>query len=257
MSQLYSAPWAGRSEIATLAEAALSELTARAQRDRDYAKTASAAWLADALLSRHEYCPKRVTTALDKRKLKPREIIDDVFPATARRLGELWRTDAITFAENSVASARMQALLVHLAPLWECAEDAPGSGLAVLFTIPEQSHHTLGSRIAEAQLRALGVSLKRLSDPGVDLFCKTVAADPYDAILFSCTSGGSLASVRRMITQARKQIGGLPPTLLGGLVLDHADQICTRAGVTEVSSDPRHVLSLCAAENRRREKATP
>ncbi len=185
--------------------------------------------------------------------LTPEDIVDVYLPAAARRLGEAWVGDEMSFAAVTVGTARLQALLRDLAERSGPPERGGGDGGTALLVLREGDDHSLGAMIAAAQLRRAAVSVRlsvgRPDDEVLDL----VRGGGFDMIALSAGAaqdpqvlGGFVALVR---AAADRPVG----IAVGGSIVsaeayaaDHGlDRIRTACGADHVGTDIVHAAVAC------------
>lgn len=182
---------------------------------------------------------------LVRQKVSAATVADIYIPAAARQLGEDWHDDRATFAEVTLATARLQAMLRAIGSAWVADLAQPGQTGAVLLTVPPQEQHTLGAMVLLGQLRRLGVSVRLMVSPtGADLK-KIMESARFDGVLVSCASTVRLAGVRVFVETIRRSVPSGLPIVLGGGILELVDDVKARTGVDAVASDLPTALEAC------------
>ncbi len=137
-------------------------------------------------------------------------------PEVARRLGQGWHEDSCTFAEVTIGTARLQAILRDIAMSWSADEHGLRDGPTVLVLLPPGEQHTLGGMVAVAKLRRMGVSvcLRIGSGPAElrELFVKRA----FDAIMISIAHAEMLEVCRKLVKTLKDMTGGRVPVAVGG-----------------------------------------
>jgi len=131
--------------------------------------------------------------------ITPAHAVDIWVPTTARRLGEMWLGDDLTFAEVSLATSRLMQLSRMLENENRCFERLHPRGLEILvITVPEEQH-LLGPQILTAQLRRRGHRVR--FTPGVSDLDMDYLMDgtQFDAMLMSVGSWATLDSANALI----------------------------------------------------------
>lgn len=173
-----------------------------------------------ALLSRaaHAADPGARRAALNHLRSEgvPSEDICDVYvPAIARRMGEAWMQNALSFAEVSIATARLQAVLHDVGP--PCTAGSGSRSVAVV--VPEGEDHTLGAIVLTQQLRRRGLSVRlhvrRAARELVDLLAESDAS----AIFVSLSSPENIGPVGDLISDLRRSRAAIPPIIVGGSIM--------------------------------------
>jgi methylmalonyl-CoA mutase cobalamin-binding subunit len=173
------------------------------------------------------------------------EVVDTYIPAAARRLGELWCIDEVSFVDVTVGTARLQSMLRDLGPVWsqETASDplAPN----VLLIVRQDAYHTLGAMVAAEQLRRSGVSVRLSLGASDDLVVEMVGSKRFDAVLISAASSERLESVRDLVKKVRMAMRPAAPIVVGGTMLDTDRDVEIITGADFVTSNPQEALRLC------------
>jgi methylmalonyl-CoA mutase cobalamin-binding subunit len=198
-------------------------------------------------LSSTGFDPVQVMHELRGYRLTVDAVIDLYVPQAAVCLGELWNSSDIHFADVTVGSLRLQALLS------EAVIDAANRTrtdvsdvMTALVVVPEGEQHFLGANVVAAQLRRLGC------DTSVS-FCETskevaarVRCDQPEMVLFSCARGAALASVARTVEKIRAHSNPAPVIAVGGPVKGDMDGIKKKAGADLMTNNAKDVVGFCA-----------
>lgn len=173
------------------------------------------------------------------------EIVDHYIPATARRLGEEWCADNIGFAEVTIGSSRLQAMLRDACLSWSENRVPHPQAPNILLFLREDEHHTLGAMVAACQLRRLGASVRLALGVSEGAAADLVATKDFDAIMIAASSGEKLESVRRMVKILRTASRAVTPIVLGGTILETDRDARALTGADHATSEPEEALRLC------------
>ncbi|RVT82079.1 hypothetical protein DXV76_18080 [Rhodobacteraceae bacterium CCMM004] len=173
------------------------------------------------------------------------DICDYYIPEVARRLGRAWCEDSVSFADVTIGSARLQALLRdiggdHAAGLHQAPQ---GANVAVMVLADE--YHTLGAMVLTGQLRRLGVSVRLMLGRPLTEIEAVVRDSAFDAVLVSVAHREELVSVRRAVTAIRAAGAATLPVVIGGGILETGAEVCAETGANFATSDVREALRLC------------
>jgi NAD(P)-dependent dehydrogenase (short-subunit alcohol dehydrogenase family) len=83
---------------------------------------------------------------------------DAYIPAAAQHLGSNWVSDRLCFAEVTIATARLQALVRAIGTRWGGDPAHLPGRRSVLMIVPDTEQHTLGAVVATGQMRRMGLS---------------------------------------------------------------------------------------------------
>ena len=97
---------------------------------------------------------------LVRQKVPAATVADLYIPALARRLGDDWLDDRVSFMEVTLASSRMQGMLRAIGAAWTADLADPAQQGALLLIVVRNEQHTLGAMVLLGQLRRMGVSVR-------------------------------------------------------------------------------------------------
>jgi methylmalonyl-CoA mutase cobalamin-binding subunit len=181
--------------------------------------------------------------------IPPEEIADHYIPAVARRLGEMWCEDEVSFATVTIGVARLQGLLRDLEDIAGMARMDEPEGASLLVVVAAGVYHTLGAMVLTGQLRRRGHAVRLLLGPEPEAVAVAVRQARFDAVLISASDGGSAESVRQIVHAVKTATGAAPPVVIGGTILVSEDltgaDIRSLTGADHVTSDPTEALHLC------------
>ncbi len=236
---------AGRPDITSLASTVISVLNDKSDEMCRYVRASMLDRIVTTCLGPSGYDADLLITTLRENRLSPDQIMDLYIPEAARDLGQKWVTDEISFAQVTIATARLQGLLTLLTVPWYARPPEPENQMLVLMSLQANDTHTLGPHVAIAQLRRLGVSVRVLFGADGDAIARALADDSYDLVMFSCSDTDTLATISKIVTRIRSLVPDPPPIALGGLVLGLADRVKERTAVDLVTCDVRVAYKLC------------
>lgn len=229
--------------VTSLASQALSVLASR--------RSAFDGRLAETMVQRLEHAvldrnPERrlaVLAELRAAGVPDVRIAEDLIPLVARRLGVAWCEDNMSFADVTIGSARLQALVRDLG-----ASDpdplAPNRG-SVAVIVPVQETHTLGAMVVSSRLRRHHVSVRLfLGTEDADLLT-AVARARYDAILISVSDSLKLADIEELVTKIRRVCRRKTPIIVGGSVVERGIDVEKHISADYITSNVDEALSQC------------
>ena len=168
-------------------------------------------------------------------------IIDRYLPAAARKLGAEWCEDSMSFADVTIGSARLQAILRDLRAPQVTDPSAPSA----LIVVPPDAYHTLGATVIADQLRRLGIAPQMaMGLKPLDL-AELVESHDFNAVLISAASCQRLETVRELVNCVRNASRMPAPIIVGGTVTDKDTDIKTLTGADYVSNNPEEALKAC------------
>jgi methanogenic corrinoid protein MtbC1 len=175
----------------------------------------------------------------------PCEAISDLYVSEiARRLGVAWENDELSFADVTIASARLQGLLRELGERDRGIDTDPVAPVALVI-VPAAEHHTLGAMVVRGQLRRRGVSVRLAAGLGNPELLDLIAEQTFDMILVSWTSSETLDSLRKLVVSMRLCMERAAPVVVGGAVVDYLTDVEAQTGADHATCDIDEALALC------------
>ncbi|WP_290650442.1 cobalamin B12-binding domain-containing protein [Aquisalimonas sp.] len=151
------------------------------------------------------------------------------------RIGELWQAREISVAQEHLATALAQRLLVHhfaLAPI------APPRGAKAMFASVAHNHHALGLRmVADAyELDGWSVEFLGADTPTGDLLERIEQVNP-ELVGLSVSMVRQLPQLKEATDRIRARFGGQSPRIVaGGLGFIRISEVADRLGLDGWSS---------------------
>lgn len=175
-----------------------------------------------------------------------RTVLADFYvPAVAHQLGEMWCEDQLGFADVTIGTARLQAILRELGPEWTADLAASVDAPLILLISPQNDQHTLGTVLVAGQLRRRGYSVRMALDPSSHDLQRLMRQITFDAVFISASQSESLEKLRRMIDFTRKNLKSVPPFVLGGGILEIHDHVASLVGVEIATSNIDEAIEQC------------
>lgn len=172
-------------------------------------------------------------------------LADQYIPAVARILGDLWVSDHIGFADVTIGSARLQAMLRDLGPDWAADTMAPADAPSVLLLTPKDASHTLGAVVLSGQLRRRGYSVRITFDADRARVSEIMDRIRFDTVFISAAHSESLEKIRRMVEFVRTLTPKHLPIILGGTVLEASAKVASVTGVDLATSNLDEAIEFC------------
>ena len=170
-----------------------------------------------------------------------------MIPDAARRLGDGWTDDRLTFTDVSIGTAHLQAIYRGLEIRYEQRQSNRPVGLGtMLMVVPGTEDHTLGALIAASQFRKLGYSVEFAMAKAPREVEKMVLETNPAIVGVSVGSRRSIASLHEIVQRARDVTDRL--TLAAGGAFTLVDPGALDAtGVDVVSNDPAEAVAYATA----------
>lgn len=180
-----------------------------------------------------------------REKVAPAAVADLYIAALAARLGEDWMDDRVSFAEVTIASARLQAMLRALGAAWTADGARPGSSDAILLCTEPGEQHTLGALVLLGRIRREGVSVRLLLGPGTAELREAFERGEPRGVLVSAASAGRLAHLRHFVEDIRRLGPPGLPVVIGGGLMALIDDPAGVTGADVAALDLDDALAFC------------
>jgi methylmalonyl-CoA mutase cobalamin-binding subunit len=229
--------------VAAVASRVVSLLAARSAGSPDEERAELVARLYDAALVDDPTARNEIAAIIRRRRLPPRYIVDECMPKAARDLGQAWLDDRLSFAEVTLATARLQALLrVFDTPPAEAGHR--GSAGSVLLVVPGDEQHTFGALVAASQLRRAGVEVCLRMKPARAELHELVSSGRFDALMLSVACTSSLDLSGKLVASLRAWAPHCP-IVVGGALVAERDDLAEVTGSDHATNDTAVALRLC------------
>lgn len=229
--------------VTSLASEALSVLATRRQSNSDRLTAPLLDRLEHAVVDRD---PTRRTAVLEEMRalrISPARITEEFIPEVARRLGARWCEDNMSFADVTIGSARLQAMVRDLGSRED--EDDPGQAALLAVIVPGGEYHTLGAMVIASQLRRLGFAVRLFLGKDDTEVLDALALDRFDAVLLTAARGEKLVNLAGFVKKIRQAVTRATPIVVGGSVVTRGLAIEGRIGADYITSDIYEALNAC------------
>jgi methanogenic corrinoid protein MtbC1 len=170
------------------------------------------------------------------------EIYLDLLAPAARRVGDFWLEDRVSYADVTIALGRLQqvvrALSVH-----ETGETAASGARAALFAAAPGEQHTFGLAIIEEFFRRAG--WRTWTEVTGSIRETVSAAQAHDFDLFGVTASGDahLDQIATMIMSVRRASRNRDiSVLVGGRLFNERPELVAMVGADGMASDAREAV---------------
>jgi MerR family transcriptional regulator, light-induced transcriptional regulator len=171
----------------------------------------------------------------------------DLLEPAARRLGELWRADLCSFAEVTMATARLQLALRETSALVPLTVECVQHGRRLLLTPAGGEQHTFGLLIVADLFTRKGWDVWGGARPGNEVL-KLVKDEWFDVVGLSvgCVPrlGALTAEIRRIRSSSSNRNLGV---MVGGSVFVAHPEYVARVGADASAIDGRQATNVAEA----------
>lgn len=179
------------------------------------------------------------------------DLFDYCVPAAATALGDRWHDDTLTFAEVSMASARLYRLCLSFE---EVSDDSAAHGFSILLASLKREDHIIGPALLARKLRREGNAVVLMSNCTVADIAQRSKHGNFDCLMISVASLSALDAATAAIQYLRTEGKEGLPIFVGGAALDCGVGMEQETGADLVTSDIN--VALDALRERRDSKRT-
>ncbi len=158
--------------------------------------------LAESLVSADAKAAAAVITRERTTRHRDAAVYVSYLAAAARRLGDWWNEDKVTFAQVTIGSGRIYAILRSLKPVLEQETRTATAKSALFATVPGEDH-TLGIRMATDMLRTNGWEIDLLLGSDHDALVERIAQSGQPIIGLSGGGEHVLPNLAKLIVAIR------------------------------------------------------
>lgn len=164
-------------------------------------------------------------------------LADIYIPEAARRMGQDWHDDQMSWMDVSIGVGRLQSLLREIGVAWIADQAGDAGHGTVLLIVPDREQHTLGPMVAMGQMRRYGVSVCLRIAPSFSELRQLFADRHFDGTLISVSTKDKLEGVAKTV-QFLRSIATRPcPIVVGGAVMAKVEDPASLTGADFSSND--------------------
>lgn len=174
---------------------------------------------------------------LKRARVSPSMLADVYIPEVARRLGEAWEADCVSFADVTMGVARLQAILREIGNTWAADATGPSDGPTLLIILPQGEQHTLGAMVMAGRLRRGGISVCLRIAPNSADIGHLAAQRRFDGALISIACQDKLELCRKLVKSLKEATGGQLRVAVGGAILGLGEDVLKSTGADAATND--------------------
>jgi MerR family transcriptional regulator, light-induced transcriptional regulator len=180
---------------------------APAPRGNRKVESTDVAALVTTLLEQDTACAVRLFEQLEGHGVPRETLFLDLLAPAARRLGDAWLDDTLSFAAVTIGLSGLQQLLRHLSPQFENRTGLrPHGRQALLFTAPSEQH-SFGLFMVEAFFRRTSWDVTNASTMPIGDITTMVRKNWFDVVGISKSSDALLGDLASDITRSDNSCG--------------------------------------------------
>lgn len=167
----------------------------------------------------------------------------DLLGPTARRLGEYWSDDQVSFADVTIALGRLQQVVRELSLHGPVDEGAASNGRAALFAPAPGEQHTFGIVIIEEFFRRSGWRTWTELSGALEEIVGAVQAHRFDVFGMTASSEERLDQFAPMIMSIRRASRNRDiSVMVGGRLFLERPELVARIGADAMAADAREAV---------------
>lgn len=179
---------------------------------------------------------------LKRARISAATLADVYIPEVARRLGQGWDEDCISFAEVTMGVARLQAILREIGKTWVADDAGPQAGMTMLFILPSGEQHTLGALVAAGWLRRQGISVCLRIAPSVSDLTELLSTRSFDGAMISIACNDKLDVCARTVKTLKDASTNDLRVAVGGAIMEWGEDAVKATGADIVTNDLKAAL---------------
>lgn len=193
--------------------------------------------LINASVSGTRNCFSDLLGEMKRNRVSVAALADTYIPIAARRMGEAWEDDRMSWMDVSMGVARLQSLLREIGLAWAADQAGDTGHGTVLLIIPDSEQHTLGPMVAMGQMRRFGVSVCLRIAPSHDELRRLVSTRNFDGVMISVAVAEKLENVAKLVRFLKSTLKTPLPVIVGGAVMTTRDDAAACTGADLASND--------------------
>lgn len=190
-----------------------------------------------------------VLADLRKARIRDEAIVTQYIPEVARRLGEGWNNDSLSFLEVTLGAARLAEMVRELGSAFEPGSEVEDADVSVLLIVPPGEQHTLGSGVLACQLRLQGVSVCLRLAPSLADLAALLSTRQFDGAMISVGSHERVEHCAVLVKTLHTLTKGQLPVAVGGSVMDEERDLLVRIGADLVTNNIEAALASFRAKS--------
>lgn len=187
---------------------------------------------------------QQVEAFLD-RGVSPESIFIDLLAPSARRLGQLWESDACDFLDVTMGLWRLQEVMREVARLSPGASRGRQNPPSALFSPAPGETHSFGALMVEEVFARAGWRSEVLLEPRRRELLQIISSNSYDLIGLTVSCDCHSQNLAELIT-AIKSVSKSPTTkvIIGGRMVNAHPDLVEQCGADGTATDAISALSL-------------
>jgi methylmalonyl-CoA mutase cobalamin-binding subunit len=201
--------------------------------------------LCDAVVHKDESRQHAVVAQMVSAGIPTADVAEHYVALAARKLGEAWVDDSLSFSQVTIGAARLQEMVRSFGHIESAASVTIPLGHRILLVIPPEENHTLGAFVAANQFRRYGLWVHLAIGQSPDEVADTVATQNFEMIGISGAGRRALDSVQKLVSTVKQRCPNCAPVVVGGNMCNLDERVLDLTGADFVTTSPRQAMSFC------------
>ena len=176
-------------------------------------------------------------TEVKRSRISVAALADVYIPIAARRMGQAWHDDEMSWLDVSIGVGRMQSLLREIGTAWVADQAGDTGHGTVMMIVPDREQHTLGPLVATGQMRRYGVSVCLRIAPSFNELRSLMAARHFDGVMISIATKDKVESIAKTVQFLKTVMSKPTPIIVGGAVMSKVEDLASCTGADFSSND--------------------
>ena len=169
-------------------------------------------------------------------------ILDSYLPTIAKRLGEDWVADEISFSNVTIALGKIQFLNSKFEPLYISFLNSAYYKTKTLIIIPKGEDHTYGGIAATRKLRGMGIDAFLIFDFNKNELENLLFERNYDFIGISSANNFMIEKINNLSSKISAIVERKTPIVLGGNLVNTYKQTNDKLKVDFITQNLEEIL---------------
>jgi methanogenic corrinoid protein MtbC1 len=169
----------------------------------------------------------------------------DLLAPAARRLGELWEQDDVSFADVTIGVCRMHQVLLEFTRCFDATGKVGGDSRIALIAPSPGEQHTFGLFMVMEFLRREGWTCVSGTPATRQEFLKLASTEDFELIGLSISADRHLEEARQLIRDLKRR--SKAKVLIGGRCILDRPELVNELGADAMATDGREAVRVIKA----------
>ena len=170
-------------------------------------------------------------------------ILDSYLPTIAKKLGDAWVADEISFSDVTIALGKIQFLNSKFEPLYISCLNSAYYKTKTLIIIPKGEDHTYGGIAATRKLRGMGIAAFLFFEFKKNELENLLFERNYDFIGISSANNFMIEKINHLSTKISDIVERKTPIVLGGNLVNTYKQTNGKLKVDFITQNLEEILN--------------